>query len=159
MAIANTLKDYLNSRGIAYEVITHDPTATSTQTVRAAHIPAECLAKSVVLEDEAGFLMAVVPSNRRVRLGQLSANLHRHLRLASEHELAGLFRDCALGAVPPVGRAYGIETILDDELAHMRDVYFEAGDHEALIHMSGEQFAGLMSGIPRHFFARPLESR
>ena len=156
MAIAITLKNYLDSMGAHYEVVAHAPTHSSLQTARAAHVPPEHLAKPVILEDDDGYLMAVVPSNRQVRLGELSKQMSRHLRLATENELRDLFRDCALGAIPPLGTAYGLETVMDDTLPLQEDVWFEAGDHEDLIHMQGAEFASLMQRAQHHHFSKEL---
>lgn len=156
MAIAITLKNYLDRMGAHYEVVAHAPTHSSLHTARAAHVPPDHLAKPVILEDENGFLMAVVPSNRQVRLGELSRQLSRHLRLASENELRDLFRDCAVGAIPPLGPAYGLETVVDDSLPLQDDVWFEGGDHEGLIHMQGPVFANLIQRAQRHHFSKEL---
>jgi Ala-tRNA(Pro) deacylase len=37
-----------------------------------------------------------------------------------------------------------METILDDRLVGQPQIYFEAGDHEQLIRVSGEQFVSLL---------------
>jgi Ala-tRNA(Pro) deacylase len=84
--------------------------------------------------------MAILPASRRVSLESLERQLHRKLELASEEELAGLFEDCEVGAIPPVADPYGMPAVIDDCLWNLSDVYFEAGDHEDLIHLSGEAF-------------------
>lgn len=145
MGIAMTLKDYMSKMGTEYEVVTHPRAMTALETAAAAHVSGECLAKAVVLEDDKGYIMAVIPSTHQVRLGDLRKRLHRELRLASEYELAGLFKDCALGALPPVGQAYGLETIVAEDLAQQPEVYFEAGDHEDLVRVTGSEFRTLMS--------------
>jgi hypothetical protein len=38
-----------------------------------------------------------------------------------------------LGAVPQIGKAYGMETIRDDSLMAQPEVYFEGDDHETLV--------------------------
>ena len=45
-----------------------------------------------------------------------------------------------MSGIPPVGPAYGMEMIVDDSLIDNTDIYFEAGDHLDVIHMSGEDF-------------------
>jgi Ala-tRNA(Pro) deacylase len=98
-----------------------------------------------MLEDEAGCVMAVVPADRFVRLGQLSQLLERrHLRLADEDRIARLFPDCDRGAVPVLGMAWGVPTVVDDELEASEVVYLECGDHERLLKMTHEQFHALM---------------
>jgi len=153
MAIALTLKDYLTHQGVEYEVIPHHRTLCSSETAQAAHVSGECMAKSVVLEDDRGYVLAVLPATHRVRLGVLKERLNRDLRLASERELAFLFKDCELGAIPPVGKAYGVPTVVDDSLAEKYDVYFEAGDHEELIHVTGEAFMQVMGGAQQLHFS------
>ncbi len=143
MAISVCLKDYLDSSGAHYDVLTHRHTRTSAQTARAAHIPGNQLAKTVILEDEAGYFMAVIPSTHRVDLGTLHHKLHRHVGLATENDLKNLFSDCVLGAAPPIGEAYDIPAYIDVSLDDESDVYFEGGDHEALVHMSGREFREL----------------
>ncbi len=144
MAIALSLKQYLDQRGAQYQVIPHVRTGTSLASAHAAHVPAELVVKSVILEDGDGYVMAVLPASHRLRLGMLHRVLRRNLGLATEPELAGLFQDCELGAIPPFGTPYGLEVIVDDSLADRPDVYFEAGDHCDLIHMSARQFERLL---------------
>lgn len=153
MAIAMTFKQYLEQCGVPYEVVTHPRTYSSMRTAEAAHVPGHRLAKSVILEDDGGYVMAVVPSNRQIRLGSVSDQLHRELRLATEQEISTLFKDCDVGAIPPVGPAYGLETLVDDTLTREPDVYLEAGDHEELIHVSHDAFLDLLGPVRQGHFS------
>lgn len=156
MTIAHTLQDYMAQRGVQYEVLPHPRTPTSMETAEAAHIPGDCLAKAVMLEDDGGYVMAVVPATHQIKLNRLSGQLQRKLRLAMERDFADLFTDCELGAIPPLGIAYGIPTVVDDSLAAQSDIYFEAGDHEYLVHVNGGQFMGMLSGAEHGRFSRHL---
>ncbi len=156
MPIAPRIQDYMARSGAKYDVVAHPYSHSSSETAELAHVPGDCLVKSVVLEDEDGFVMAVLPATSSVRLGRLSKAMNRRLRLATEDELKAAFPDCSLGAVPPFGQAYGIRTVLDDSLESQPDLYFEAGDHECLVHMSGEQFRALMREAERRHFGRRM---
>ncbi|HYQ72832.1 MAG TPA: YbaK/EbsC family protein [Gammaproteobacteria bacterium] len=155
MAIASTVSNFLRAQDAEYDVLTHPHTATSGESAQAAHVPGSRLAKSVILEDEQGFLMVVLPSNRKVNMRELHRQLNRNLALAPEHEFGGLFADCETGALPPIGLAYGVETVVDDEIAEQTDIFFEAGDHEQLIHVSAETFQTLLGeGVQRGRFSQ-----
>jgi len=156
MAIAITLEDYLKENGVHYDLIAHPGSRFSMETAAAVHIPGDKLAKSVILEDEGGYLMAVLPATHHVELGKLSKTLKRRLGLATEQELAPLFVDCDPRAIPPVGPAYGIETIIDDQLSHCDDVYFEAGTRDELIHMKGDDFLQLFRHAKHGRFSRHI---
>lgn len=144
MAIAITLQQFMQNQQIPFDVISHKKTRSSGETASAAHVSGNCLAKTVILEDELGYVMVVIPASHHVMLSSVDDQMRRHLTLAHETELPRLFRDCDLGAIPPIGDAYGIETMVDNSLAEQTDIYFEAGDHELLVHVSNEQFDSMM---------------
>lgn len=156
MTIAASVQKYLKREGISYELLGHARTTSSTRTAEAAHVPGAHLAKGTVLKDDEGYLIAVVPATRRVDLGAIHKTLDRPLGLATEDELEELFIDCEPGAVPPLGAAYGIKTILDDSLMEADDIYFEAGDHEGLVHVSGTDFRKLMAGAKHADISRQV---
>lgn len=156
MSIALSLEDYMVRQGIHYDVVTHSQTRSSLATAEAAHIPGDSLAKAVILEDDDGYLMAVVPATHHIRLGKLRRQLQRTLRLATEHDLMQLFGDCALGAVPPLGTIYGLPTVVDDALAERADLYLEAGDHQELLHLDGSEFGILYADARHGSFSRHL---
>lgn len=149
MTIAASVEGYLSQAGVRYEIIAHPYASNSTHSAQAAHVPGNQLAKCVLLEDEGGYLMAVLPATHRLDLGALHQRFGRELGLATESELGSLFSDCEQGALPPLGDLYGIDAIVDQSLVGMHDVYFEAGDHRALVHVTGEDFLKLMGDAPR----------
>lgn len=153
MSVSITLEEYLRSKGSQYEVLHHPHSRNSMDTAEAAHIPGDRLAKTVVLEDAQGYVAAVLPSSFHLSLSELWDQTGRRLVLADETELRELFKDCDVGAIHPVCTAYGMQTFLDDSLASQPDIYFEAGDHEALIHMQTSQFLDLMDQAERRRFS------
>ncbi|CAM5195743.1 aminoacyl-tRNA deacylase [Bosea thiooxidans] len=155
MTIAKKLQSYIDGRGIAYDTVAHNRTATSGQTAQAAHIPGRKLAKSVVVHHETGYVLAVVPSTHRIELSRLQDVMAKRLGLASEDEIGSLFSDCDIGAVPPVGSAYDVPVILDESLGDAQEVYFEGGDHRTLVHVSGADFLNLMKDARVASFSHP----
>ena len=158
MTIAKRLEWYLDAAGVDYEVLPHPHSAYSAQTARRTRVPLFCLAKPVLLEDEYGYVMAIVPAARRVDIQRLGVQLNRQLELATEAEVGDLFDDCEPGAMPAVGNPYQIPTVYDDALAGLSDVYFEAGDHDDVVHMSGEAFLELLAGSLHGRFSRSLNA-
>ena len=155
MAIASTLQDYLQSQKIAYEVVPHPHTMTALAAAHSAGIAEDRIVKGVLLEDSAGYLLVAVPASRHVRLGELHRVLNRRLGLATEAELKDVFKDCELGAIPPVGSPYGLETVIDDAVAEAPEVYFEAGDHRTLVRLDAEAYAQLVAGARHGRFSMP----
>jgi Ala-tRNA(Pro) deacylase len=148
MAIAMTLKSYLDDLHVHYDTLEHPHTETAMDTARSAHVPLHQMTKAIVLEDDDGYVVSVVPSNNRLNLQWVNEEMQRPLHLATEPELIGLFDDCETGAIPALSSAYGLEVIWDDHLKHVSDVYIEAGDHLHLIHLCGEDFRKIMADLP-----------
>ncbi|MEK7323197.1 MAG: YbaK/EbsC family protein [Pseudomonadota bacterium] len=156
MGLATSLERYLIRNGVSYEVVAHRITACTAAAAHMAQVSTSRVAKSVVLKrDNTGYLLAVLPASSRVLLGRLHHQLQRALDLASENEVRGLFWDCAPGAVPPFGPAYGLEVIVDDGIWDLPYVYFEGGDHVALVKVRGDDFRRLLPGARHGRFSRP----
>ncbi len=156
MAMSISLLEYLEWEGVDYELVHHPWIGGSMRTAEVAHIPGEKLAKCVVLEDEAGYLMAVLPATHKVEIETLSEELGRDLQLATENEIKDMFEDCATGAIPPMVKAFGYEAVVDESLNTCDEIYFEAGNHTELVHLSGEDFADLMADAPHLQFSHHI---
>lgn len=155
VSVPAIVKTYLQSQGVDYQLVTHPRSLSTKETAEAAYIPEDHIAKAVILKDEQGFLMAVIPGNSWIKLHSLQRDLNRALELAPEAEVDNLFKDCRPGAIPPLGPAYNLETVLDEVLIPLAMVYFEAGDHRHLLRVSGEDFQKLLSGARWGYFSHP----
>jgi Ala-tRNA(Pro) deacylase len=158
MTISSRLTSYLERHGARFDLCAHPHSRTSVQTARVAHVLPHQIAKPVIVEDDAGCVMAIVPGDRKLQIGRLARLLERkRLHLADEDRIAELFTDCDRGAVPGLGMAWGLDTIVDDELEASEFVYLEGGDHECLVRLSHDQFHELMRDV-RHgqFSAVPI---
>ena len=153
MSIAPQLKQHLDEARADYELIEHAPTKSSLESATASDVPAEKIAKAVLLDTEDNYLLAVLPSDRRVELSELRSELGHKPRLVGEEEIKGIFKDCDLGAIPPVG--YGVTTIVDSSIDEQPDVYFEAGDHSSLVHMDRAEFSRVMKDARHGQFSEP----
>jgi Ala-tRNA(Pro) deacylase len=156
MAISVTLEEFLKQHHAQYELIPHPHTASSMETAEQAHVPGQRLAKAVILKEEGRYLMVVVPSVEHVDLASLRAQFGHGVELATEDELQQLFPDCALGAIPPTGPAWDMETYLDECLVDEPEVFFEAGDHEELVRIEGAQFQQLLKSARRGHYGHTL---
>ena len=158
MTIASKLENYLQQRGIEYEEVTHPHSEYSMETAEKAHVHGDALAKGVLVKDYDGYLLVVLPADYHVELESLHKLLRKEVLLVEEAVLGEVFSDCELGAVPPIGMAYGVTTIWDptSSLGKLDEVFFEAGDHRTLVRMSGMHFHELMAPAERGEFSHHI---
>jgi Ala-tRNA(Pro) deacylase len=153
MAIAKTVSSLLADLAVDYDLISHTRSVSTHESAESAHVPEDHVAKAVIVKDASGFAMVIIPGSSWLRLEALDEETGRQFRLADEREVDILFPDCRPGAVPPVGPAYAMETFLDEGLTTLANVYFEAGDHEHLVHVGSEAFLTLLKGVRRGHFS------
>ncbi|HEX6993468.1 MAG TPA: YbaK/EbsC family protein [Gammaproteobacteria bacterium] len=156
MGIAATLRNYLDRHSVDYSLLQHAETKSTARTAEEAHVPGDRVAKPVVIEDADRYIVVVIPATRRIDFTALHRTFGRQVGLATEPEVEALFKDCAPGAVPALAQAYGLDVAVDDALLELDDVYFEAGDHRELVHLSGDAFRSLMRGAPHGRFGEPM---
>jgi Ala-tRNA(Pro) deacylase len=154
MAISEKLQQFLADSGVDYDLVPHERTMTSARIAETSHVPGDRLAKGVVLKDEEGYVLVVLPASHQVELDAVVDQLLRPLDIAPTRDVERLFPDCDRGAVPPVGRAYGLDVLVDDSLAAQPDIYFEGGDHASVVHVDRSGFDQLMQGARHGRFSR-----
>jgi Ala-tRNA(Pro) deacylase len=153
MAIATRVEEYLKQQGVEYDLLAHRVTGSTRESALAAHVGDDHIAKGVVVRDGSGLAMAVIPGDSWLDMNALNRETGRDFQLDDESDLADLFPDCAEGAVPAIGPAYGLATFLDEALTTLANLYFEAGDHRHLVHVSGETLKRLLPGVRHGHFS------
>jgi Ala-tRNA(Pro) deacylase len=137
MTTETRVQTLLSLEGLEYERVRHFDAFGAFEAAVASHIPEWEMAKAVVVRaGDARHLLAVVPSTCLLDLEALaSGSGHSDLTLATEEEVARLFPDCEVGAVPPFGQLYGMPTFLDMCLCGAPEIFFTAGSRRELVGM------------------------
>lgn len=128
---AEAIAAYLEGEGVGCELIEHEPTMSASAEARIANLPAERVAKTVVLHDGAAYVVAAIPASGRLDLRKLRDLLGatRRLRLATEDEMARDFPSFEIGAMPPFGPIMPAAEVIDSALVDQQRILCAAGDH------------------------------
>lgn len=156
MPLTSWIHEFLREAGAVYSVIPHRPAYTAQAEAAATHVPGREFAKVVVCFVDGLPIQAVVPAPLTVdvdRLLDLAGG--RSIRVAEEKELNGLFPDCEVGAMPPLGPFYGQPVFVDVTLAAQPEIAFNAGTHTEAICMRWADFARAIRPIVGAFAERP----
>jgi len=144
MAIVKRLKEFLEKEKVAHRVTLHVEAFTAQETAAAAHISGKALAKVVVVKRGGTFALVVLPAACKVSTEHLRKVLGTaDVSLAREAEFVPLFPDCDAGAMPPFGNLYGLETLVDQEVAALPEIVFRGGSHHELVAMAYPDYARL----------------
>jgi Ala-tRNA(Pro) deacylase len=146
------VKEYLAKSSVHYEELEHKPTFTAQHMAAEEHVPGLYVAKPVLVKADEKFYLCVLPGCYKIDLDELRGQLGvSNLSLADESEMAKVFPDCDLGAEPPFGELYGIETIMDKSLEEDEYVIFQGGSHEKAIKMTIDEYLTLAKPVVLNF--------
>ena len=139
------IKEFLDSAGVKYIVVSHAPAYTAQEIAAAAHIPGRELAKTVMVKLDGKMAMAVLPASSAVDFDKLKqmAGVGK-VELASEDEFRSLFPECEVGAMPPFGNLYEIPVYAEASLTEDEEIAFNAGSHKELFRMGYKDFEKLV---------------
>lgn len=141
MTVLDRLVQRLETRGISFKLLHHEPVYTSQEAARVRGTTLASGAKALICKADDRFIMVVMPADRRMasrRVRQREAI--RSLRFASRVEVAEL-TGLQPGSIPPFGSLFNLPTWCDHRLAEQTTINFNAGDHTVSISMSYTDYA------------------
>jgi Ala-tRNA(Pro) deacylase len=159
MGIATSIVELLKRERIPYTWFQHKASYTAQEEAAASHIRGHCWAKVVICMLDEQPVQAVLPAHYVVdfeRLQLLAGSAT--LRLAREDELARLYPDLEVGAMPPFGAVYGHRVFVERCLVGEPEMVFNAGTHTDAIRMHYADFAVLAKPVVGHFCSSPKRS-
>ena len=138
------VREHLETRGVPFEAMSHARTDTALEEAGALGVARDAVLKTIVLKTGSGHALAVVPATRRLDMeAARRATGDRHMRLATEQELAEHFPGFELGAFPPLGVLLGLPLFVDPEVMDHERLAFAAGSQtESVLVATTDLFAG-----------------
>ncbi len=144
MTISPQLKSHLEQAHVSYSSIYHMPTRAASFTAAVLQVPGKEIAKTVVFLAGDRPLLAVLPASSYVDLKKLESLVGMPVRLLSKEECRRLFPDCDVSAIPPFGELYGLPVYMDQALADIPEIIFNAGTRFDAIQMGNFDFVRLV---------------
>ena len=135
---------FLKKQKVKFQLRHHPARFTAQEVAAAEHITGEEVAKVVIVKADEGFVMCVLPATHVLDMKQVKKTLGaKKVRLATEDEMANLFPDCEVGAMPPFGAEYDLPVYVEERLATDEEILFPAGTHEDSVLMAWADYERL----------------
>jgi Ala-tRNA(Pro) deacylase len=134
-SVFQRVESLLQEHGVAFQVLRHEPVYTSEEAARVRGTPLASGAKALVCKGQEGFVMFVLPADRKLDSGAVRrAKGWRKLRFASREEVLEM-TGLAPGSIPPFGSLFGLPTLCDQRLGENEVINFNAGEHTVSLSM------------------------
>jgi Ala-tRNA(Pro) deacylase len=137
------IEEYLRNRDVGFEVDQHELAYTAQEEAAAEDVTGYEFAKTVIVTDGEDCYMLVLPAPYQVDLEKTSSLIGEDVRLADEDESQALFSDCEVGAEPPFGSIFNVETYMDESMRDRDEIVFRGESHEKAIKVAMEDYERL----------------
>ncbi|MBI2106845.1 hypothetical protein HYT57_02565 [Candidatus Woesearchaeota archaeon] len=141
------IKSFLNSNKVKYKLFEHKQVKTSEEAASVRNVPLSQGMKSLILiAKEKGFVLCLVPGNRRIELKILRKILNaKDIRLA-DHEDVLRITGCEIGSVHPFGNLYKekLDIHMDKKILDNKKIDFSVGTFVNSIEMELKDFLKLV---------------
>ena len=145
MALVACLAEVLKRERVPYLTLRHPPAFTAPELSQVAHIPGRRSAKVVICIADTQPVQAVLPAHYSVDLEALRGLVgSASLRLAREAEIADLYPEFEVGAMPPFGMMYGHRVFVERCFVGEPELVFNAGTHTDSLCMHYADFADIV---------------
>ncbi len=143
---------YLNNHPVKSVSIHHHAAFTAQEQAESIHVSGDHFAKTVILNADNKYVMAVLPATHLIDLKLLKDVVHaQRLELIHEEEAMRLFPDCEIGAMPPFGNIYNMPTYVDRSLICDDDIYFNSTKLHDAIRMKYKDYQNLVHPVIGRF--------
>jgi Ala-tRNA(Pro) deacylase len=160
VALLACLAEVLKRERVPYITLRHPPAFTAPELSAVAHIPGRQSAKVVICIADGQPVQAVVPAHYSVDLDALRLLIQAvSLRLAREDEIAALYPEFEVGAMPPFGMMYGHRVFVERCFVGEPEMVFNAGTHTDSLCMHYGDFAEIVRPIVGSFGMPPRVQR
>lgn len=137
MSLAAMIKQHLDAAAVPFELVTREQLNGEARTLL------EKTAKSVVLQDHDGLVLAVIAADHGINLDAVQKHLGRKIALVPPRDYVVLFKDWGPAQFSPFAKNYGLRVLVDQHLASQDVVYFETGVNDAYVRVNQAAFRKL----------------
>jgi len=145
MNVVATVIRYLNRQRVEYKIHKLTSFESSREAAEQLAVSPDIVLRAIPLVDQFGLMFAVVSSSMTLSAQRLSQLMGREIDLATKEYLQATLSDGELNYVPPFGEAFGLRTIMDDELVNTDIVYILAGSKDLVVSLAYKDFLKLQS--------------
>jgi Ala-tRNA(Pro) deacylase len=151
-AVEEKILASLKEAGAAYEILEHAPVYTCPQMAKYLKTEEACIAKSMMVKkSDGGYVLVVLPGNRRIDFTLLAAALKSTSVSLASREEAEKIVGCSVGCVYPLGNIVHLATIFDNSLLAQEFVYFNPGSHTRSVKISTKLLLNVVNPMVAEF--------
>lgn len=146
MALAARLDHFFARKGLNYRELPIDQVTSLDAAVIASGLSQDQIIRATLLIDINGVVMAVHRFDSSLDPDAVQQLTGRRLQPLTARQTMRLFGDCDPGFTPPIGQAYELPVIVDEDAMQADKVVFTGGTDHSMVEMAGREFRLALAG-------------
>lgn len=147
MTVYEKIIQLLKDNKIEYQALEHEPTPTCADSARVRGTSMDQGAKALICFGDKKPILIVLPCSQKLDAKKFKLDYGvKDLRFATPGEVQGL-TGLQIGAIPPLGKLFGLTTYVEQSLGQNERVAFNAGDRCKSIIMKYLDYIRVSDGI------------
>jgi len=157
MAASKKVTNFLDNKGVKYEMISHRKVFTAFDKAKTMKIPENSVGKTLVVKFNSKAGIALIPSSKNLDKDKLKKLINFWLEKKKEKKAGKIdfakeawikknLKGAKVGAVPPIGSLWKLPTFLDKSLLDNSKIIFSAGDYSWSVKMTPAAFKKALQG-------------
>lgn len=157
MAASKKVTNFLDNKGVKYELVSHRKVFTAFDKAKTMKIPENSVGKTLVVKFNSKAGIALIPSSKNLDKDKLKKLINSWLEKKKEKKAKKIdfakeawikknLKGAKVGAVPPMGILWKLPTFLDKSLSDNSKIVVCAGDYSWSIKISPAAFKKALQG-------------
>jgi HD-like signal output (HDOD) protein/prolyl-tRNA editing enzyme YbaK/EbsC (Cys-tRNA(Pro) deacylase) len=138
--VPTSVESLLNDQNIRYDIAVTPVGADNQPLWHDQHLRNVGAAKSVLLEDSRGRVLAVVGADTLLDLNAVNRQMERELRATGLDDVRQFCDSHSLQSVPALPKLANLPTLVDRRLLDRESLLLDSGDDEQLLHLDRKDF-------------------
>jgi len=158
MPIPKKIIKYLEKAKVKYEPIEHKTVYTAFDKARTLKVKKNIIGKTLILKTDKDLVVCLISANKNLDKNKFKkvANLKRKkigkksikkIEFVSERVMKNKFKGVKIGAVPPFGSLWQLQTFIDRSFLKNPKIILNAGDYNWSIKITPKSFKKLIPGL------------
>lgn len=147
MAVPKKIINFLEKSKVKYKILEHKTVYTAFDKSQTLKVSPKIVGKTLVLKIGKYLAIALISASKNLDLKKFEKLVDKEVDFASEKLIKNKIKGVKVGAVPPFGNLWGLQTFVDKSLFREKKIILNSGDWNYSIEISTKDLKKLVPDL------------
>lgn len=148
MAVCKKLINFLEKNKVEYKILRHKTVYTAFDKSKTLKVDPKIVGKTLIIKGDKDLKVVLISANKNLDLKKFKKfGKFKKVELVSEKLIKQKFKGAKVGAIPPFGNLWKIETFVDRSLLREKEIILNGGDYNFSISLKANELKKLIPDL------------